>query len=197
MRLAAALCLAALGSCTKEFYDPMERQPKYKAYSESAFYPDNRAMRQPPAGAVPREQLLGSRELTAGLDLAGKPARAIPLPVTREFLEEGRHGFNIYCATCHGLLADGNSIVARNMNLRVPPNLLTDFMQQKSPGELYRVIAEGYGLMASYSAELNTRERWAVVAYLRARQLSQAAPLDRAPPDERERLERERKGGAK
>ena len=59
------------------------------------------------------------------------------------------------------------------------------------------MIAEGYGLMASYSAELNTRERWAVVAYLRALQLSQAAPLDRAPPDERARLERERKGGAK
>jgi mono/diheme cytochrome c family protein len=175
-RLAAAFLLAASGlSCTSEVYDPMERQPRYGAYRESALFDDGRAMRTPPAGTVSRE---------AAKDLLAAP------PVTRALLEEGRHHFDVICATCHGLLGDGDSLVARNMALRPPPNL-NKLKGYKRDEEVYLVITQGFGLMAGYAAELTARERWAVIGYLRALQRSQTARLEQAPPEEQERLRKE------
>ena len=185
--IAAFALLAACGDTT--IFDPMERQPKARGYAANPFFEDGRAMRQPPAGTVPRERIVQNPALTRGM-VDGKDVTEIPVPLTRAVLDLGRRKFDIYCATCHGLVGDGRSPVAANMSLRLPPNLHDRVGMPV--GHYYQVVTNGFGLMPGYSAELDVQERWAVVAYLRALQLSQNAPLAVAPPQERERLSKER-----
>jgi hypothetical protein len=186
----ALLALALLAACgDTTIVDPMERQPKARAFAANPFFEDGRAMRQPPPGTVPRERVVQNPALTRGR-VGDKDVTEIPLPLTRAFLDLGRRKFDIYCATCHGLVGDGRSPVAANMALRLPPDLHD--RTGMAVGHYYQVIANGFGLMPGYAAELNVEERWAVIAYLRALQLSQAAPLALAPPQERERLSKEK-----
>ena len=186
----ALLALSLLAACADTtIVDPMERQPKARAFAANPFFEDGRAMRQPPPGTVPRERIVGNPALTQG-QVGEKDVTEIPVPLTRALLEVGHRKFDIYCATCHGLVGDGRSPVAANMALRLPPNLHD--RAGMAVGHYYQVIANGFGLMPGYAAELSVEERWAVIAYLRALQLSQAAPLALAPPQERERLSKEK-----
>jgi mono/diheme cytochrome c family protein len=185
--LLACGLVAACGDTT--IFDPMERQPKARAFAANPFFEDGRAMRQPPAGTVPRERIVQNPALTLGR-VGGKDVTDMPVPLTRALLDLGHRKFDIYCATCHGLVGDGRSPVAANMALRLPPDLHD--RTGMAVGHYYQVIANGFGLMPGYAAELNVEERWAVIAYLRALQLSQNAPLSMAPPQERERLSKER-----
>lgn len=185
---AAALLLVATGC---EWINPMIHQPKVKPYRESTFYPDGIAMRAPPAGTVPAGAPVEPAVAT-GRNADGTPVAAIPLPVTPELLETGRKRFDVFCAVCHGLLADGKGPVARNMSIRPPPSLHeTDV--RRPDGFLFAAISEGYGYMPSYAPWLSVEERWGVVAYLRALQLSQSARPDQAPPEVRARLEKEKR----
>ena len=177
----AALAIVFMAACgDTTIFDAMERQPKYRAYSANPLFADGRAMRTPPAGTVPRERQTMRPEITAGRSRTGDIVSAIPVPVTRELMAQGRAKFEIHCALCHGLVGDGLSMVATQMSLRPPPNLHT--IRDPGPGHIYQVVTEGYGLMASYAAELTPTERWAVVAYVEALRRSQAATLAQAPP---------------
>ena len=91
----------------------------------------------------------------------------------KTLLQLGQKKYSIVCAQCHGVLGDGNSIVAENMGLRLPPSLLE--LADKPAGHFYTAITEGYGVMPSFSGELNTQERWAVVAYVRALQAARGS----------------------
>ena len=185
--LVLALAGAACGDTT--LLDPMERQPKFKAFSANPQFEDGRAMRPPPAGTVSREQIVQRPELTAGRDRSGKDVQAIPVAVTAPMVRAGRTRFEIHCAVCHGLIGDGVSMVATQMSLRPPPNLLR--LNNPSPSHIYQVISDGFGLMASYAAELTPEERWAVVAYVQALRRSQSATLADAPPDIQQKLRAE------
>jgi mono/diheme cytochrome c family protein len=185
--LLLALACAACGDTT--LFDPMERQPKFRPFSANPLFEDGRAMRQPPEGTVPRERQTLRPEITTGKDRNGQVVTAIPLPVTRELMLQGRGKFEVYCAVCHGLAGDGVSLVASQMSLRPPPNLHK--LRNPGPGHVFQVISEGFGLMPSYAAELTAQERWAVVAYLKALQRSQAASLADAPPDIQQKLRAE------
>lgn len=193
-RLAIALLALAplVSACDEDLLNPMaSRQPRVNSYGESDFYSDGLAMRDPPEGAVPRERVLSNVGLATG-KMPGPGDNYLttfPLPVDRALLDLGQRRYNVTCATCHGPVGDGDSIVARQMALRPPPSL-HDYAD-RPVGYLFEVATHGFGLMASYQAELPVRERWAVVAYIRALQISQATPLDRAPAEERQRLERE------
>lgn len=186
-RLALGLGAAYLcAGCTTADIDPMERQPKVKPYAESTLFADGRAMRPPPAGTVPRERPLEGAEAEASAAaLAAEDVTALPVPITRALLDRGRNRFDIYCATCHGLVGDGDSVVADKMALRVPPSLHTPRARALTVGALYRVITQGYGVMPSYRAELPLADRWAVVAYVQALQRSQNARLADVPEAER------------
>ncbi|HVI23942.1 MAG TPA: cytochrome c [Myxococcales bacterium] len=186
--LLALLASAACGDTT--IFDPMERQPKSRPFSANPFFEDGRSMQRPPPGTVPRERIVGQPGLVAGR-IGGKDVEDFPLPITKELVAVGHKQFDIRCATCHGFLGDGRSLVAANMSLRPPPNL---HERKGMPvGHYYQVVANGFGLMPGYAPELSVEERWAVVAYLRALQLSQSAPIAMAPADERERLMREKR----
>ena len=181
---AAAVCAVALTGC--DVLDPMMVQQKVKTYRPSDFHADGIPMRPPPAGAVAREDLLPP-EVASGLGPDDRPLPRNPLPMTRQTLELGRKRFEVVCAVCHGLLGDGESAVARNMSLKPPPSL---HLKVGNPdGYFYGVIARGFGVMPAYASHLAVEERWAVVAYLRALQLSQRARLDLVPAPERSRLE--------
>lgn len=167
--------------------DPMWRQPKQKAYEAG---PSGAGMAVPPAGTVPYGALVEPAVAT-GLAPDGTPLRTTPLPVTAALLATGRKKFDIHCAVCHGVLGDGQSQIALNMSLRKPPSL-HDF-RDVGDGFIYQVVTNGFGLMPSYASELDVEERWAVVAYVRALQLSQAASLDQVPSEARGRLEGEKR----
>ena len=186
MRPAALAAALLVAGC--DVFDPMMEQDKVRPYRPSDFYDDGIAMRAPPAGTVAVGAAL-SPEVRTGLAPDGTPIPRIPLTLTPELLQAGRKRFEIVCAACHGLTGDGKSLVARNMSLRPPPSL-HDY-GARPDGYFYQVVSKGFGLMPAYSAELTVEERWAVVAYVRALQLSQRARLEQAPPEVRARLQRE------
>ncbi len=187
MRALPILALALLtAGC--EWVNPMLQQPKVKPYRKSVFYPDQIAMRAPPPGTLAASAPAEPAAVT-GRNPDGTPLARIPVPVTPELLELGRKRYDVFCAVCHGLLGDGQGPVARNMSIRQPPSLLP--LGQRPDGHFYAAISEGYGYMPSYRPWLGDDERWAVVAYVRALQLSQGARIEQAPPDVRARLDKE------
>ena len=169
-----ALAALTLGGCYESDIDPMMRQEKFKAYRENDFYPDGRAMRVPPAGTVPRERPIDAMQ-------------AAP-PVTAALVARGRDRFDIHCAVCHGFAGDGDSVVASKMSLRAPPSFHDDRLRAYTVQQIYDVITNGYGVMYSYADRVSPPDRWAIVAYIRALQLSQAAPVASLPPEARAKL---------
>jgi mono/diheme cytochrome c family protein len=187
--LPAGVLLLGAAGCDEDTINPMAaRQPRVGTYSASEFYSDGMGMRQPPTGTVPRQRITGNPGMTSGKQGA-LYSNVFPVRVDEALLRVGQKRYNITCATCHGPLGDGDSIVARQMSLRPPPSLM-DYTNRPL-GYFYEVISKGHGLMASYAAELRVPERWAVVAYVRALQISRTATLDKAPLAERTRLEKE------
>lgn len=185
-RLLALSTALVLTACPR--LDPMQRQAKYKAYEPSSYYPDGLSMRDPPEGTVPYHGLLAPTVET-GRGADGKPLATSPVPFDEALLTRGREKFDVFCAACHGVLGDGQSQVALNMSLRRPPSL--HLYRDRPDGYIFQVISEGFGLMPSYAYSLSVHDRWAVVAYVRALQLSQHAALDELPPEIRDRLEKE------
>jgi hypothetical protein len=164
----------------------MQDQPKYKPLAQSRFFIDGRAARPIPEGTIARDELTDNDPLHSGAD-AGRFLSTIPFPVDRSFLIRGQDRFNIYCSPCHGRLGNGDGMVHRR-GFWIPPSLHTDRLRAVAPGYLYQVIANGYGAMPSYDEQIPVRDRWAIVAYLRALQLSRHATTDDVPLQERARL---------
>jgi mono/diheme cytochrome c family protein len=135
-------------------------------------------MRLPPLGTVPHVP-----------NASAKMDEASPPHLDRALIFRGRNRFELFCATCHGLRGDGKSKVAEKMVLRPPPSLLTASIRSYPAERVYRVIANGYGLMQSYAPMLTVRERWAVATYLQVLQRSQAIPLIALPSDMRKEAE--------
>lgn len=201
--LAALLAVPLLASaCNEQILNPMadHRQPRERAFRVSDWYADGLTMRPPPKGTVPRERRTMNPVLTAGIagytgavapngERVVRYASKIPFPVTPALLAQGRKSYDITCGTCHGPFGDGRSIVGSQMALRPPPSLL--LYTNRAPGYIFEVATRGFGMMASYAAELTVEERWAVVAYIRALQVAQNVPVSELPPDARRQLEQE------
>jgi mono/diheme cytochrome c family protein len=187
--LFAALFLCACGDWD-EALQRMTKQPgKFLPYQANPMYSDGRSMRPLLAGTVPRESLSALKtphEAKNGEQYLTK----IPIPLTSALLEKGHKRFDITCATCHGLMGDGDSLVARNMSQRPPPSLFA--FADQPPGFFFEVITNGYGLMASYE-EIPVEERWAVVGYVQALIKSQSAQVSTAPEAIRKKLEEEKR----
>jgi mono/diheme cytochrome c family protein len=184
--------LFSLSGCTcadlssSQLLQRMEVQEKYQAYAANDLFADGRSMRTPPEGTVSRERLVGNSFITTGELPDGGPIADIPVPITAELLKRGRHRFEVVCSNCHGLVGNGDSMVADNMATRLPPSLVV--LTDKPAGSFYVAITEGYGLMPSFAGEIPMDERWAVVAYLKALQLSQNTPIQALPQDVQRRL---------
>jgi mono/diheme cytochrome c family protein len=155
-------------------------QPRMNAYGTNPYFTDQRAMRRPPEGTIDRNRSVGQLDLTHGIK-DDRYVDKLPIPLTRALLERGRDRFAIFCAACHGIAGEGVSAVARKMQSVKPPDLTTGKPRMLSDGYLFRVVTEGFGLMPSYAAQLDVRDRWAVVAYVRALELSRRVRLSDLP----------------
>ena len=196
--LVAAVC--SLTACktrevvhdTHASWERMMEQPRVDAYERSPLFDDGLAMRAPPPGTVPVDEELGRDGSGAsGLSDDGGFVGDIPVPVTRALLDRGRARFEAICATCHGVLGDGDSVVAQKMGLRRPPNLHDPRYRALPPGQIYEVVSRGYGLMPSYASELSVEDRWAVVGYLEALHVSRGVVASTLPAGVRAELAKE------
>ncbi|HEY4106232.1 MAG TPA: cytochrome c [Polyangiaceae bacterium] len=168
----------------------MLTQPRAMPYGQSSAFGDGRAMRESVPDTVARERpFVGQPVIETGRDSVGY-ALVIPIAVSRESLEAGRASFERICATCHGVLGDGHSVVAEKMELRKPPSLHEPRIAALPPGKIFEVVSHGYGLMPAYASTLSVAERWSVIAYLDALRASQAAIADDLPLQDRTQLAR-------
>lgn len=112
---------------------------------------------------------------------------AFPVPVTRELVDRGEERYNIYCAVCHHRTGNGLGMVVQR-GYRQPPSLHIDRLRQAPVGYFFDVITNGFGAMPDYSAQVTPKDRWAIIAYIRALQLSQQGTVADVPQDQRDKL---------
>lgn len=170
---------AALAGCRQDMHDA----PRYEVYEASATFPDGRASRNLPMGTVPRGWLREDEALYTGR-VNGEFVEAFPLAISHADLKRGQERFNIFCTPCHGRLGDGHGMVVQR-GLRQAASYHQDRLRQERVGYLFDVVTNGFGAMQSYAEQVPVRDRWLIVAYIRALQLSQNATLDDVPPERR------------
>ena len=185
MKVAAVTALLlALAGCRQDMHD----QPKFIPLRPTDFFGDGRSERPLPEGTVARGHLDDDVAFYTGKGPDGKPVDEFPFPVTRDVLERGRDRFNVYCSPCHDRQGEGNGMIVKR-GLRHPPSYHTDRLRQVPNGYLFDVITSGFGAMQDYAAQIPPRDRWAIVAYIRALQLSHHATPGDVPPAARAQLE--------
>ncbi len=180
--LAVAAALLVSTACRQDMQD----QPKYKPLGQNTFYPDGRNSRPVPANTIAIDELNDTDPYHTGMS-NGAFLETIPAAVDLKLLNRGRDRYDIYCSPCHGRLGDGNGMVAQR-GLRAPADFHTDRLRSVPPGYLFQVISNGYGAMGDYGDQVPVDDRWAIVAYIRALQLSRNASLNDVPADGRAQL---------
>ena len=166
----------------------MATQPYYRPYTPSDFFTNGASARPVPVDTVPRGNLEDDSVLFTGKDPSGQDSQAFPFPVTRDVLSRGQQRFNIYCAPCHGPAGDGDGLVVQR-GFNIPPSYHTDRLRRARVGHFFDVITHGFGAMPAYADQVPVTDRWAIIAYIRALQLSQYASVDQLPPEGRAQLE--------
>jgi mono/diheme cytochrome c family protein len=198
--------LLAAGCDRLDMYD----QPRYEPLEASKFFGDGLSARPPVEGTIRRGGLREDLPLYTGKE-GQQFVGAIPDGVTRAFydrhpqrftepfddlepievrqalLTRGRERFDIYCSVCHGRTGDGDGMIVRR-GFRRPPSYHTDRLRQAASGYFYDVITNGFGSMASFANRIDVEDRWAIVAYVRALQLSQNAQLEDLSAEQRDAL---------
>ena len=152
----------------------MHVQPRQNPLSRSDFFADQRSERPPVEGTVARGQLREDTYFYTG-KLGSSPGDYMPFAVTREVLERGRERYNIYCAPCHSRLGDGNGFIPSRGFARKPQSFHDQRLRKAPLGYFYDVITNGFGIMPDYASQIAPQDRWNIVAYVRALQLSQNA----------------------
>jgi mono/diheme cytochrome c family protein len=176
----AVACLIFGGGCEYLKQD-MANQPKNRPLSPSPFFEDGRSERPLVENTLARGALANDELFVP------KDSNAFPLPVDLALLERGEERYKIFCAPCHGLQGDGNGMVAMR-GMKRPPPYHQDRLRQAPNGYFYDNITNGFGQMLGYSAQIPPRDRWAIIAYIRALQLSRNAKVADLPAELREKL---------
>jgi mono/diheme cytochrome c family protein len=194
--IAAAAC--ALGACERGMHD-MYDQPKYKPLTPSKLFDDGNSSRPQVAGTVPHSggALAGSSSgrndpikalppagAAIGVDVQGRSLAldetaengyANPLPITLPLVARGRDRYDVYCAPCHSRTGEGDGMIVRR-GFPAPPSYHSERLRNAPDSHFFQVISNGYGVMYPYADRITAEDRWAIVAYIRALQLSQHAP---------------------
>ncbi len=189
-RLVASLKIAAatfltlwLGACQQQ----MAEQPRYEPLKESEFFDDQRASRPLVEGTVARGHLGDDEHLYRGV-VDGKPANSFPFTMDRQALLRGQERYNIFCAPCHDQVGTGQGMIVRR-GLRAPASFHIDRLRETPEGTFFEHITKGFGVMPDYAQQITPEDRWAIVAYIRALQLSQNARASDLAESERRTLE--------
>ena len=188
--LVAGVCLLAAGCGIRA---DMQDQPRLKTYKKSTFFSDHRGSRDLPEGTVPRGQLRDNKAFYTGK--IDNPTTAVaetttnaagntivttfpnaidefPVPVTKELVDRGQERYNIYCIVCHGPVGNGDGMIVRRGFIK-PPTYHDDRLRNAPVGHFFDVITNGWARMSSYGAAIQPADRWAIIAYIRALQVSQ------------------------
>jgi mono/diheme cytochrome c family protein len=182
--LGAALCAMALSGCEEAIRQDMANQPKNRPESPSDFFADGRSVRPLIENTVAR----GSIEndvYNVTKDFAGFPPA---VKVNEKLLNRGEDRYKIFCAPCHGLQGNGEGMIAAR-GMKHPPSYHIDRLRQSPNGYYYDVMTNGFGAMYSYSERITPADRWAIIAYVRALQLSRSAKVADLPAELRQKLD--------
>jgi mono/diheme cytochrome c family protein len=182
-RAAILAVLLTLAACRQK----MANQPRYDPLEPSDFFADGMSARPRIAGTVARGELKDNPFQQTGL-IGGQEGDGFPFPVTEAVLNRGQERFNIYCSVCHGRLGDGDGMIP-SRGFRRPPSFHTDTLRNARTGHFFDVMTNGFGSMPPYAVQVPVEDRWAIVAYIRALQLSQHATIDDVPAGERATLD--------
>ena len=191
--LFAMMALIVATGCRRDMQD----QPKIKPLRGSTFFSDGLGSRQPIEGTIPRgylrsdtayytgkknapgasatpgqQQIAGTNTQPAQQDTFPDDVDTFPFPVTKEIVERGHERYNIFCSACHGLTGNGDGMIVRR-GFRRAASFNDDRLRQAPVGHFFDAVTNGWGAMPSYSAQIPVQDRWAIIAYIRALQLSQ------------------------
>ena len=169
--IAAMAVLLALAGCKRA---DMYTQDYRKTWDRSSFFKDGASMRPPVSGTVAR-------------DLPNLPA-AEPAIIDAALLARGQQRYEIFCTPCHGQSGNGHGMIVQR-GFAQPPSFADDDLRAAKATEFYDAITNGYGAMYSFADRVAPSDRWAIVAYIRALQLSQSADPASLPAEDRARLE--------
>ena len=199
-RALLAFCLLPFAFLLSGCRRDMQDQPKAIAYRESKFYKDGNASRQLVEGTVPRGFLRQDRAFyfgkkstpsaqpspaltqTAGPQVSPTNPAALypddvetfPAPISKTDMDRGQERYNIYCSVCHGMTGYGDGMVARRgFNKPAPASYHQDRLRQAPVGHFFDVMTNGWGAMPAYASQIPVEDRWRIIAYIRALQLSQ------------------------
>ncbi len=180
-------CGLAAGLLASGCRQDMHDQPRYKPFAQSDFFADRRSARPLVDGTIARGHLRDDAVLYTG-KAAGTPVDAFPLAVTAAVMARGQERFDIFCSPCHGRTGAGDGMIVRR-GYRKPPTFHQDRLRQAAPGYTFDVITNGFGAMPDYAQQIPVRDRWAIVAYIRALQRSQNAAVGSVPAGARAALD--------
>jgi Cytochrome C oxidase, cbb3-type, subunit III len=168
MVAATTALFSALG-CRQDMHD----QPKFLPQRGTSFYADGRSVRPQVENTVARNQLHEDSYFYTGFS-GGKEGDGMPFPVTMDVLARGQERYNVYCTPCHSRVGNGAGMIVQRGYAKAG-NFHVERLQKAPLGHFFNVITNGYGAMPDYSAQVAPVDRWAIVAYIRALQLSQNA----------------------
>ncbi|WP_454690351.1 c-type cytochrome [Achromobacter aloeverae] len=178
------LALAGCERAAQNMYD----QPRGKPYKAGTLFPDGALSRTPPPGVQAyargsEADTSSGREGTAGVDddRRAQAATVLPDPITPAMLRHGQTLYGVYCMPCHSPAGDGDGRIVQR-GFPAPPTYHSDRLRAAPDRHFYDVISNGYGVMAAYGNRIEPADRWAIVAFVRALQLSQHATPDTLPP---------------
>ena len=175
--------LALFSSCRMSMSD----QPRYEPLEASTLFADGASARPRVADTISRDQVNLGDQLHSGR-IDGKFATTFPFTVTAQIVERGQERFNIFCAPCHSTLGDGHGVISE-YGMRVPTSFHDPELRDQPNGYYFAIIGDGTRIMPSYASRIAVEDRWAIVAYIRALQLSQNADAASLPADELPKLE--------
>jgi hypothetical protein len=175
-------------------FPDMDRQLKLRPQEPNAFFANGISSQLPVPGTVPQSKpmIVNGKEVYAFEDSPVNTGRTPgstnyteinPLPITAGLLKRGQQRYAISCAPCHGAMADGNGITKKIGAMAVVANLHDKRIVEMTDGELFHVITNGRNLMGAYGPNVPTEDRWAIIAYVRALQLSRLGTLEDVPQE--------------
>lgn len=176
-----------------EIFPDMNRQLKLRPQQPNDFFANGISSQLPPAGTIARSAPIRTitgpvypyEEAPANTGRITGTTNFIAtnlLPVTAQLLQHGQERFDIYCAPCHGRLGDGNGITKKLGLMPAVANLQDKRIVEMTDGEIFNTVTRGKNLMGAYGPIVPVEDRWAIIAYLRALQLSQLGSPDDLPP---------------
>jgi mono/diheme cytochrome c family protein len=211
-------CVFGLGVLASGCRQDMHNQPKYiplRPVDQVGSITDGRSARPLVEGTVPKGDLRDDIEFYTGKvagtsgtaqtppqpAATGQPQQTFqgfvtefPMPITAADLNRGQERFNIYCAVCHGQLGEGDGMIVQR-GFRKPPSYHEERLRNAPVGYFFDVVTNGFGTMPDYATQIEVADRWRIIAYIRALQLSQHSTLADVPADKRDELNRKPETG--